>query len=263
MKRLEGKVVLITGASMGIGKALAHAFAAEGARIALAARSLDKLEALSGSLPTESIALRTDISQPLEASRMIQATVERFGRLDILINNAGVGMIGAMENLIPADVEKLLATNCLGPLCAMQAAIPVMRGQGGGQIINIGSVASLLPVPGIGIYSGTKFALRALSDALRLELKKDGIHVLLVCPGRVENDFSRNAFRSASHRPFSRIRGITNERVAREVVRASLRRKRMIVVPAYLRIFVWFRALAPALFDSLMQRAMGSRPGTT
>jgi short-subunit dehydrogenase len=263
MKRLAGKVVLITGASMGIGKALAHAFAAEGARIAVAARSLDKLEALSDSLPTESIALRTDISQPAAASRMIQTTVEHFKHLDILINNAGVGMIGAMENLIPPDVEKLLATNFLGPLCAIQAAIPVMRSQGGGQIINIGSVASLLPIPGIGIYSGTKFALRALSDALRLELKNDGIHVLLVCPGRVENDFSKNAFRSANHRSFSSIRGINNERVARRVVSAAIRRKRMIVVPAYLRVLVCLRALAPALFDSLMQRTMGSRTGRT
>jgi short-subunit dehydrogenase len=257
-KRLSGRVALITGASMGIGEALARVFAAEGARLALAARSLDKLEAVARSLPTEAIAIQADMSKPEQVRAMVAKTVEHFGRLDILVNNAAVGMYASVADMKPEEFEKVVATNWLGPVHAIQAAIPHMRKQGGGDIINISSVAGRLAIPWMGTYCSTKFALGALSTSLRMELQPDHIHVLLVCPGRVKTPFTENAYKDFSTKPFY-PGGITAERVARATLRAMLWRRREIVVPASNRVFAWFRNLLPGLVDRAMVLVLGSQ----
>jgi len=258
VKKLENKVVLITGASMGIGEALARVFAAEGAKLALAARSLDKLEALARSLPTEAVSIQTDMSQPAEVRAMVEKTVAHFGRLDILINNAGVGMYAAIAEMKPEQFEHLVAINWLGPVHAIQAAVPHMRKQGGGEIINIASVAGQVAIPWMGAYCSTKFALKALSNSLRMELKPDHIHVLLVCPGRVKTPFPENAYKAFDTRPFF-PGGISAERVARAVLRAALARRREIVVPAHNRLFAWLHALFPAFVDQIMVWVLGGQ----
>ena len=251
MPKLSGKVVLITGASMGIGEAIARLFAQEGARLALAARSADKLEPLAASLGPNAFPIPTDITDPAQVRRMVDATVERFGRLDILVNNAGVGMYAPVAEMQPEQFEKVVATNWLGPVYAIQSAVPHMRKQGGGQIINISSVAGKIAIPWMGAYCSTKFALNALSDSLRLELARDRIHVLSVCPGRIATPFGRNAFRDPRFRPLPPT-GISAERVARAVLRASLSGKREIVVPASNRLFAWFRFFFPRLTDAML-----------
>ena len=255
MNRLANKVVLITGASMGIGEALARVFSAEGARLALAARSLGRLEALAKSLPTEAISIEADMSQAEAARAMVEKTVAHFGRIDILINNAGVGMYASVAEMKPAEFEHLVATNWLGPVYAIQAAVPHMRRQGGGQIINISSVAGKVAIPWMGAYCSSKFALNALSDSLRMELRPERIHVLLVCPGRIATPFTENAYKDFATRPL-RPGGITADRLARAILRASLRRKREIMVPADNRLFEWFRGLMPAVVDRLMVRVL-------
>lgn len=252
MKKLEGKVALITGASMGIGEAIAKALAAEGAKLALAARSWDRLQAVARSLPTEALPLQTDVSHPDQARAMVRATAEHFGRIDILVNNAAVGMYASVAEMPPEQFEKLVATNWLGPVHAIQAVVPIMRRQGGGQIINISSVAGKVAIPWMGVYCSSKFALNALSASLRMELASDHIQVLSVCPGRIRTPFPENAFRDAATKPFH-PGGISAERVARAILRASLRGKREIVVPASNWMFVWMHALFPGLLD----RGMG------
>ena len=248
MNTLGGKVALITGASMGIGEAIAKVFAADGAKLALAARSLDKLEALARSLPTESIAVRADISRPEEVRAMVAKTVEHFGRLDILVNNAAVGMYASVADMKPGQFEQLVATNWLAPVHAIQAAVPHMKKQGGGSIINISSVASKVALPWMGAYCSSKFALNALSNSLRMELKPEGIHVLTVCPGRVRTPFTENAYRDFATRPLY-PGGISAERVARATLRAMYRRKREIFIPADNRLFGLLRSLFPSLID--------------
>lgn len=232
---------------MGIGEAIAKVFAAEGAKLALAARSLEKLEALARSLPTEAIAVRTDISRPEEVRAMVAKTVEHFGRLDILVNNAAVGMYASIADMEPGQFQQLVATNWLAPVHAIQAAVPHMKKQGG-TIINISSVAGKVALPWMGAYCSSKFALNALSNSLRMELKPEGIHVLTVCPGRVKTPFTENAYRDFATRPLY-PGGIAAERVARATLRALHRRKREIFVPADNRLFGLLRSLFPSLVD--------------
>lgn len=251
MKKLQDKVVIITGASMGIGAAIARLFAAEGARLALAARSLDKLQALADSLGTEVLPLRTDMTDPEQVRDMVRLTAERFGRIDILINNAGVGLYGAFAETPPEQLQQLVATNWLGPAYAIQAAVPYMRKQGGGQIINISSVAGKIPIPWMTTYCSTKSALNAMSYSLRMELQQDNIQVISVCPGRITTTFSKNAFRDSSSQPL-RPGGISADRVARAILRASLRGSREIIVPASNWGLVWLHFPISALIDRLM-----------
>jgi NAD(P)-dependent dehydrogenase (short-subunit alcohol dehydrogenase family) len=251
MPKLANKVALITGASSGIGEAIARLFAHEGARVSLSARSADKLHALVASLGSTALAVPTDISDPAQVSRMVEITVERFGRLDILVNNAGVGMYAPVASMAPEQFTHLVSTNWLGPVYAVQAAVPHMRRQNGGQIINISSVAGRVAIPWMGAYCSTKFALNALSDSLRMELARDRIDVISVCPGRIATPFGRNAFRHAGYRPLPPS-GTSAERVARAVLRASLRRKREIVVPASNWLFVWLHSLFLGLTDAMM-----------
>ena len=258
MSKLANKVVLITGASSGIGAAIARLFAQEGARVALAARSAEKLRSLAASLGQNAFPVPADMADPAAVRRMVAATVERFGRLDILVNNAAVGIYGPASTLSPEQFEKVIATNWLGPLHAIQSAVPHMRKQGGGQIINISSVAGKVGIPWMGIYCATKFALNALSDSLRMELAADRIQVITVCPGRIRTPFMQNAFRDPRFRLLPPA-GISADRVARAVLRASLRGKREIVVPASNWMFVWFHGLFPRLTDSLMLSYMRGR----
>jgi short-subunit dehydrogenase len=255
MKPLTNKVVLITGASMGIGEALARIFSAEGAKLALAARSLDRLQVLAKSLPTEAIAIETDMSKPEAARDMVEKTVAHFGRIDILINNAAVGMYASVADMKPEQFEHLVAINWLGPVYAIQAVIPHMRRQGGGQIINISSVAGKVAIPWMGAYSSSKFALNALSDSMRMELRPDHIHVLLVCPGRIDTPFIENAYKDFATRPLH-PGGISADRLSWAILRASLRNKREIMVPADNRLFEWFHAWMPATVDRFIVRVL-------
>ena len=251
MTKLADKVVLITGASSGIGAAIARLFAREGARLALAARSADKLHSFAASLGPNALAIPTDVTDPDQVRRMVEATVERFGRLDILVNNAGVGVYAPVAGMPPEWFEAGVATNWLGPLHAIQSAVPHMRRQGGGQIINISSVAGKIAIPWMGVYCATKFALNALSASLRMELAADGIQVISVCPGRIATRFGENALRDSRFRLFP-MNGISAERVARAVLRASMRGSREIVVPASNWLFVWLYMLFPRLVDYVM-----------
>jgi len=249
--KLADKAVLITGASSGIGAAIARLFAQEGARLALAARSADKLNSLAASLGPNAFAIPADMTDPDQVRGMVEATVECFGRLDILVNNAGVGVYAPVADMPPEWFETGVATNWIGPLHAIQSAVPHMRKQGGGQIINISSIAGKIAIPWMGVYCATKFALNALSASLRMELSADDIQVISVCPGRIATPFGQNALRDPRFRLFP-MNGISAERVARAVLRASLRGSREIVVPASNWLFVWFYMLFPRLVDYLM-----------
>ncbi|MCE1253505.1 MAG: SDR family oxidoreductase, partial [Anaerolineae bacterium] len=175
---IKGKVVLITGASMGIGLSTARLFAAGGARVALAARSTDKLTALADELRHqghEALVLTTDMRDPVAVKSMVDASLAHFGSLDILINNAGQAAAGTVAEVDPLDFQKIIELNVFGPLYAMQAAIPTLRRQGGGIIINISSMVSKMHIPGLGAYAATKTALNMLSDTARGELAADNI----------------------------------------------------------------------------------------
>lgn len=191
---LSEQVILITGASTGIGAALAQLLAARalGIRLVLAARSQDKLEQVAtvcSKAGADVLVVPTDMAQVEQVKALASSALDRFGRVDSLVNNAGYGQMGPVE-LIPTEaVQRQFQVNLLGPLALTQALIPVMREQGGGRIINISSLGGRLAFPFGGLYSGSKFALEGLSDALRMELEPFNIQVSLIEPGPVSTDF--------------------------------------------------------------------------
>ncbi|WP_287929327.1 SDR family NAD(P)-dependent oxidoreductase [Arthrobacter sp.] len=190
--KVDGKVALITGASSGIGLALARLLAARGARTALAARSARKLQELAAELPG-SVALPTDMRDDAAVRRMVEGAYRHFGRIDILVNNAGRAMHGPLTGVDPVEYRDLLNLNVVGPLQAMQLVAPVMKERGGGVIVNVSSGTTLRTLPGVGAYSSSKHALNNLGLVARLELATDNIRVCLVYPFVTATNFDRGS----------------------------------------------------------------------
>ncbi|MCB0196335.1 MAG: SDR family oxidoreductase [Anaerolineae bacterium] len=192
---VQNKVVIITGASMGIGASMARVFAEAGAKLVLAARSADKLEAVAQSLPAqaETLTVPTDVTDPAQVRALIDQAFEHFGRIDILINNAGRAVAGWIATVDPDNYRQIIELNLLGPLHGIQAVVPKMKEQGGGVIINVSSNVSKMAIPGIGTYASTKYALNGLSLTARNELAADNIRVVLFHPGMTATDFGKNA----------------------------------------------------------------------
>jgi short-subunit dehydrogenase len=188
---VKDKVVLVTGASTGIGLETARLLAKNGAILALNARSTDKLERLSLELPGSAI-FPADMSKESAVREMIKNVHKRFGRIDVLVNNAGRGMHSSLESMDIQEYRDLLELNVIGPIVAMQAAIPVMRVQGGGTIVNISSGTALMYAPGLSGYSATKRALNGLTLTARNELAADRIALTVVYPYITKSDFYKN-----------------------------------------------------------------------
>jgi short-subunit dehydrogenase len=188
---IDGSVVILTGASSGIGLATARHLAGLGATLVLTARDARALDALAHELPG-SMAVPGDVTDPQHAQRLVAETLERHGHVDVLVNNAGRAMAKPVEHIDLAEYADLVALNVVAPLRLMQLVIPPMRARGGGHIVNISSQASTKYIPFIAGYASTKFALNNLSLTAREELAKDGIVVSLVKPGIVDTDFGQN-----------------------------------------------------------------------
>jgi short-subunit dehydrogenase len=188
---IADRVIVITGASSGIGLATAEHLHSLGAQLVLASRDAETLKALEQQLE-RSAAIPTDVTQPHEAARLIEDTISRFGRIDVLVNNAGRAMAKPVQHIDLDEYSRLLELNLIAPLRLMQMVIPQMREHGGGQIVNISSQASTKHIPFIAGYASTKAALNTLSLTAREELAKDGITVSIVKPGIVDTDFGAN-----------------------------------------------------------------------
>ena len=257
--QLEGKVAVVTGASMGIGEAIAKLFATQGAGVVLTSRDVQRAEAARHRIAhfDRTLAVACDVRRRPDLEALLAATLARFGRVDIWINNAGHGLLDSVSDMKMADCRSMFDTNLFGAIEAMQVVVPQMKQQGGGVIANISSVAGHIGVPYLAAYSATKFALNAMGKAARLELKGSGVHILTVCPGYIATDFSANAIKGADRQRISWARrGISPERVARAVLRGCLRRKREVVVPWRDHIFIKLYQLCPILVEWSMARAL-------
>ena len=246
---------------MGIGEAISKAFAQEGASVVLLSRDTGRAEAARAriGLLDRTVALSCDVRNSEEIDRVLALTLHHFHRVDVWINNAGHGLLDSVANMDRQAFQELFETNFFGAVSAMQAVIPVMRQQGGGTIINISSVAGHIPLPFHAAYSATKFALNAIGKAAGVELKKDNINVLTVCPGFVRTGFAQNAARGRELkkvRPDS-VRGISAERVAHATLRGYLKGKREVIVPWTMHLPVKLYQLFPALVERAMGRMAG------
>ena len=191
MGELSGKVAAVTGASSGIGEATALALARAGCSVALGARRTDRIEALARRISEDggrAAAIEVDVSQEEQARAFVREASERLGRLDILVNNAGVMLLGPFEGGEPDDWRRMVDVNLLGLLYCTHAAVPIMREQGGGDIVNVSSIAGRFARAGSAVYNLTKFGVGAFSEALRQETIEARIRVILVEPGFVDTE---------------------------------------------------------------------------
>lgn len=256
-----GKIVVVTGASMGIGEAIAKEFANCGASVALLSRDAGRAEAARGRVGflERTAAFSCDVRHAEEIDRVIGLTLHHFQRIDVWVNNAGHGLLDSVAQMEMSAFEDMFDTNFFGAVAAMKAVVPIMRQQGGGTIINISSVAGHIPLPFHAGYSATKFAMNAIGKAARVELKKDGINVLTVCPGYVATAFGQNAVQGRELkrvRPTS-VRGITAERVARATLEGYRKQKREVIVPWTMHVPVKLYQLFPRLVERVMGRMAG------
>lgn len=261
---LSGKVAVVTGASMGIGEAIAGLFAAQGASVVLLSRDAARVEAarLRIGFADRTAAFSCDVRHREEIDRVLGLTLHHFHRVDIWVNNAGHGLLDSVATMDMAACHDMFETNFFGTVTAMQAVIPIMRQQGSGTIINISSVAGHIPLPFHAAYSATKFAMNAIGKGARLELQGTGIHVLTVCPGYVNTKFSENVVKGREQKTVrpSTARGITAERVAEATLQGYRKQKREVVVPWTMHIPIKIYQLFPAFVEWAMTRMARENP---
>jgi short-subunit dehydrogenase len=261
--RFQDKVIIVTGASTGIGRETALAFAREGARVTLAARNEAKLRELAESdlaLRERFLAVPADVTQDADVQRLVDMTVAKWGRVDILVNNAGFGIRATVEQTQFADAERLMDLNFFGVLRCTQAVLPQMKRQTPdpdgvrGQIVNIGSILSVLATPRNGVYSASKFAVRALSDALRIELRGSGIEVILIMPGYTNTPFFENQVRYGGPVRIGPLKGVRPGTAARAILHACARHKREVALTIPGKFGVWMKRWFPRLLDWTLGR---------
>ena len=261
MNIAEG-VVAITGASAGIGLAAARAFSREGAHIAVAARRKDKLDALVKEIEAagrRALAVEADVSIEADVHRFVNETVRVFGQIDVMINNAGFGVRGRVDETPSDDFERLMRTNYLGTVYGCQAALKHMRPRSTGTILNVSSIVGHRAMPGGSAYGATKAAQISLTEALRVELRGTGIHVMSVHPIATVTEFAEVAVKESSGRKGAPIGPRqTAEQVAEAMVR-GVRRPRAEIHPyPGARGLVVLNALFPSLVDRWAVRAARS-----
>lgn len=265
MSYWHDKVVLVTGASAGLGRAIAAAFAAQGARLALCARDAQRLIAVASELGAHGgnvVSIPADVTRQDEVAALVLRTVEKFGRIDVLVNNVGRSTRGKALDVSPDEYRQLMELNFLSAVHATRAAAPHLLATQG-HIVNIGSLAAKSAARFLGGYPASKFALAAYSQQLRLELAPLGVHVLLVCPGPLERDDAGKRYaQQAAGLPESasrpgggaKVRLIRPEDLARRILSACERRQPELVVPGKARWLFAMTQLWPALGDRILLR---------
>jgi short-subunit dehydrogenase len=255
---IANKVVVVTGASMGIGEAIAKAFVHQGARGVMLSRDAGRSEAARDRVGhiERTLALSCDVRHREEIDRVIGLTLHHFGRIDVWVNNAGHGLIDSVAHMDMTVLRDMFETNFFGAISAMQAVLPVMQQQNEGTVINISSVAGHIPLPYSSGYSATKFAMNAMGKAARIELRKRNVNVLTVCPGYVRTDFSANAVRGQELKKVqpAAVRGISAERVARATLAGYRMQKREVIVPWTMHPVVKIYQLLPGIVERAMLR---------
>ncbi|MGD0640656.1 MAG: SDR family NAD(P)-dependent oxidoreductase [Roseiarcus sp.] len=247
--RLDGKFALVTGASSGIGEAAARALAGRGARVALVARSADKLARVAGEIAAaggKALVFPADLADPDQAARACDAAMAAAGAPDILVNNAGAGRwLSTMETSL-AEARAMIELPYLAAFAVTKAFLPAMLARGSGHIVNVTSPASYIAWPNAAAYIAARQALKGFSDALRLEVAPRGLLVSLVVLGTVESSYWE-------HNPGSRervpkgIAPLTTDQAAQAIVRAIEKRKRYVVRPALFRLLFAMEAIAPGI----------------
>ena len=261
---LRGKTVVITGGGRGLGLSLARAFAAEGCTLFLAGRDVTTLDEARARLSEQGIAATVvpcDVTDSKQAQRLIRAAEDATGAVDVLVNNAGIIDCGPMEVMVREDFERAMQTHFWGAYNTISAALPKMRARGDGRIVNVSSIGGVLAVPHLLPYCASKFALRGLSEGLRVELGKEGIAVTTVCPGLMRTGSPRNASFKGEHRaeyawfvlgaslPFTSMNA---DRAARQIVSATAHRRAHVILGWQAKLVALAHGVAPGVIEAMM-----------
>ncbi len=259
MGDFQDRVVLITGASSGIGAALAREFARRGAFVALCARRIARLEALACEIgDARALAVSCDVTRDGDVEAAVAATIGRFGRLDVAVANAGFGVVGRVDSLTLADFRRQFETNVFGVLRTVHATLPELK-KTRGTLALMGSVSGHVSPPGMAPYCMSKFAVRALAEALGGELRRDGVSVVLLSPGFVDSDIRRTDNQGRVHEgakdPVPSWLVVPTDRAARQIVQAIERRVPEAIITGHGKVIVALDRYARGLVRLAMRRS--------
>lgn len=245
---------------MGIGEAIAREFVEAGASAVLSSRDLQRSEearARVGHLE-RTLAVACDVRKRADLEALLAAALDRFGRVDVWVNNAGYGLLDGVASMDVAECRRLFDTNLFGTIEGMQVVTPALNAQGSGAIINISSVAGHIPVPYMAAYSATKHAMNAIGKAARVELAGTGVNVMTVCPGYIGTNFGDNTVQGKERKRLNTAgnAGATAEEVARAVLQGFRKGKREVLVPWKYSLAVWLYRLFPGMVERQMAKRL-------
>jgi short-subunit dehydrogenase len=262
---MQDKIIVITGASSGIGEALARRFAREGSKLVLAARRIERLNLLKEELPgTEILNVQTDVSVETDCRGLVEAAVERFGRIDVLINNAGISMRALFEEVDLEVIRRLMDVNFWGTVYCTKYALPhILKSKG--SVVGVISIAGHVGLPGRTGYAASKFAVRGFLDTLRIENIKKELHVLVAAPGFTASEVRKVALnaegKTQGESPRNESGMMSAETCADHIYRAVVKRKRQIILTFLEGKFtVFLGKFFPALLDKLAYNHMAKEP---
>jgi short-subunit dehydrogenase len=253
-RTISGSRILVTGASQGIGRALAELAARRGGRVLAAARSVqllcqlaEQVKAAGGTLET----VRADVTSPEDRERMVQAALRCFGGLDVLINNAGIGTTCHFCEGDPLHLRQIMEVNFFGLTETTRVFLPLLKQGNRPAIVNISSVAGKRGIPARAEYSASKFAVQGFSEALRAEMAKDGVDVLVVCPGLTQTNFSQNMLAQKARIQFDHLRGMTAEQAAEATLLAIAKGRSETILTRQGKLIAWVSRFFPRLADRI------------
>lgn len=266
MKTLANKVVIITGASSGIGEAMAKEYAVQGAKVVLGARSVQKLQLLAGDIRSkggQAAYCGVDVTDPAECKELIDTAVREFGGIDVLICNAGISMRAIFDDVELDVLHKLMDVNFWGTVNCCKYALPYLQASKG-SIVGISSVAGLHGLPGRTGYSASKYAMTGFLETLRIENLKKGLHVMIACPGFTASNVRFSALTADGSQqgetPRDEAKMMTADEVARIVAKGILKRKRLCLMENEGRATHFVKKFAPAFLDRMFYLVMSKEP---
>lgn len=264
--KMKDKVIIITGASSGIGRALAEQFCGLKAKLVIAARTQDVLDSLAIELKgsgCEVLAVKTDVSLETDCRNLIDEAVNRFGGVDVLINNAGISMRALFEETELSVVKKVMDINFWGAVYCTKFALPYLL-KSKGSVAGVSSIAGYKGLPGRTGYSASKFALQGFLEVIRIENMKKGLHVLIACPGFTASNIRSNALSANGSKqgesPRDEGKMMKAEEVSRRIIRAIQRRDDRVIMTAQGKLTVWLNKFFPKLVDKMVYHHMSKEP---